>query len=931
MRFRTAIGVSALAIIFIALAAFQIQKAGAASFFLPDPTEMSAGDRVHLVIAQTGTSGQINLEAQESWVKIYFEAAASNRIGVQMADGKFDCNPAFTGLYDYIDTQGSSRNCTDPAAVNYDVFCSDISGNDPELSGWTYGINSNDPKINDSAGPGYHQIFTPITLASPCPIIDGYYIVYVRAQWVDPAPGHPEGRINGFKVGGSVGKPLASYWSGQNKFYAVQNRIDQMTPSEGEDNMSFAFAPLCTAPATTLASLIWSDADANSNGGAPVDGISGASPGAFLGDSEPYFDLIEANPGGGGGTVMLTVNSGGYTVNPPYSVNWITADTNIGGDGPGSKRQVQFTARNDKIYRWAWRNMNYNNGVQMILPFDSFGAAKASCGGPGGAGGFVQGRVFYDNDGLGSRNGVEPIIETTAAGCVGSPRLAISSVNITASGNTGSPGSCAPDGSVGPDPPNTYGYYKIPAAPESVTVSITIPPGWVPTTPTSYTVTVVAGEDVDVPWFGMRLAGPTVTPKCVNSVSLADITWGPAPIANSGFYADIDDSPGNFSGQFWNKDTGGSTSTSAPAGFGPYPGAGPALDFKTNPGTYTARIFYRGPNLHTAPTTFTTEACPELVCGTVSTIPGEPEDGDPFEMRVSFRNIGTGQLSTAATLKVYFPGQPAVNDAPYSPDPLPGNQTAISNPITYNVGGGSYTVTWTVTGDLRSNQLINPNPPPKGTCSGTVDVAKKPYIRTFGGDVIAGGDAACSKWAPTAGTTGSILAFSNSGGKGSGTQLLTQALSVIGGFSSAQHRTGPLSPKHDNGLSFANTGIDPYGNAFGIGSCPPDYYGDPTAVAGILPVTAPLALTSGGSYLSSGPLPLIITPLIGGGTVDAGKKIVTYVNGDAYITTNITYNTGSPWGSVANIPSYALVVRGNIYIAPGVTKLDGIYIAQPRT
>jgi len=51
-----------------------------------------------------------------------------------------------------------------------------------------------------------------------------------------------------------------------------------------------------------------------------------------------------------------------------------------------------------------------------------------------------------------------------------------------------------------------------------------------------------------------------------------------------------------------------------------------------------------------------------------------------------------------------------------------------------------------------------------------------------------------------------------------------------------------------------------------------------------------------------------------------------FVDGDVYITGNITY-TGS-W-SYNNIPLFQIVARGNIYIDRSVTQLDGVYIAQP--
>ncbi len=61
-------------------------------------------------------------------------------------------------------------------------------------------------------------------------------------------------------------------------------------------------------------------------------------------------------------------------------------------------------------------------------------------------------------------------------------------------------------------------------------------------------------------------------------------------------------------------------------------------------------------------------------------------------------------------------------------------------------------------------------------------------------------------------------------------------------------------------------------------------------------------------------------------TIDIGEHKTTYVNGDAFINGNITY--ASDWGTErSNIPSYRLIVSGNIYISPSVTQLDGFYFA----
>jgi hypothetical protein len=62
-----------------------------------------------------------------------------------------------------------------------------------------------------------------------------------------------------------------------------------------------------------------------------------------------------------------------------------------------------------------------------------------------------------------------------------------------------------------------------------------------------------------------------------------------------------------------------------------------------------------------------------------------------------------------------------------------------------------------------------------------------------------------------------------------------------------------------------------------------------------------------------------------GGNVNPGQRINLYVDGDVFITSDITY-PGS-WDT-GTMPRFQLVARGNIYISNNVTRLDGMYIAQ---
>lgn len=63
-------------------------------------------------------------------------------------------------------------------------------------------------------------------------------------------------------------------------------------------------------------------------------------------------------------------------------------------------------------------------------------------------------------------------------------------------------------------------------------------------------------------------------------------------------------------------------------------------------------------------------------------------------------------------------------------------------------------------------------------------------------------------------------------------------------------------------------------------------------------------------------------------SISGNKRVVLLVDGDITINGNITYS-GYGTGAAPTVPEFILVAR-NITINPGVSQLDGVYIAQPR-
>lgn len=192
-----------------------------------------------------------------------------------------------------------------------------------------------------------------------------------------------------------------------------------------------------------------------------------------------------------------------------------------------------------------------------------------------------------------------------------------------------------------------------------------------------------------------------------------------------------------------------------------------------------------------------------------------------------------------------------------------------------------------------SLQLSNPG---VGTTLGTPNPAvacakmsKKPYFQVMKGDANT-----VALMAPCSGTaTGTISAF-NSGAalayKGSGSEVAAFAAGAIAEFTSG----GAAKPK---GLTFANTGTTgTWGGGFTQAYCIPDTYWSGPAVA------SPIA-----------------------GESNVNNQAVKYVNGDVYISGDITY---AATFNLNSIPFRRISAEGNIYISNTVARLDGVYAAK---
>lgn len=225
---------------------------------------------------------------------------------------------------------------------------------------------------------------------------------------------------------------------------------------------------------------------------------------------------------------------------------------------------------------------------------------------------------------------------------------------------------------------------------------------------------------------------------------------------------------------------------------------------------------------------------------------------------------------------------------------------------------------------------------------------KLPYFKVFGGDVKVGGaynttkdSADCSSFGsyyqsstnvPATPGAGGIYAYAkdngvNSAGGASGDYgvfatgpVEGNSASKYGFYSAGALAAGPGNTKK-NLLTFTDTisGTAWGGNFDGSGpnltNCIPDYYDLKVANAS---AGWPGLGGAAGTYLVNGNYTL------SGGAVTTNQTLI--VNGSVTISSNITYSAGAAADAV---PKFELIAKGDIYVLPAVSRLDGFYVAQP--
>jgi hypothetical protein len=297
-------------------------------------------------------------------------------------------------------------------------------------------------------------------------------------------------------------------------------------------------------------------------------------------------------------------------------------------------------------------------------------------------------------------------------------------------------------------------------------------------------------------------------------------------------------------------------------------------------------------------------------CGNMTTSPATLDPGMAYQVSAS---VDYGSASAANFMK--NSGQPF-----YIKVISPSGATIvnIANAIT-SVNGSSLTGVTPTQGGLSTTgtytvQYGVTGPTGAINCSKTFSVAKRPYFKAIGdiaagvGMSVNGADCASSGGIPVNQNAG-IVSW-NTGApnySGAGATFAALALNHLQSFVSGQG--GSYAP---SGLAFANIGGGPgqidagqqlYGGKFNGGNCVADFWKNATSVL------------SGDQTI--GPL-----------VIPNGTKQVIYVDGKVTITGNITFSGN--YATAADIPSFTIVSRGNIYVDKGVTQMDGFYIAAPQ-
>lgn len=286
-----------------------------------------------------------------------------------------------------------------------------------------------------------------------------------------------------------------------------------------------------------------------------------------------------------------------------------------------------------------------------------------------------------------------------------------------------------------------------------------------------------------------------------------------------------------------------------------------------------------------------------------------------YEITAYFPYGGTERVANGTcTSRIDSDGPKPVVDYPYTRTDPVGTKVCLS----MNIGPANGN--WNLITGFPSGQ----------SC---VDIVAKPYMKIVGGDVAAGqcgsGNSMIASWNKLSNPSNQ----SGDGNLGAGATYAAFAQGMINSFASGQNITREANYGYSpSNLSFANVNTSPstgnFGGGFAGTPCPPAYYG--TKPSNPADITAWPGMGSAVGALGSKVYSVTSTAsptTIGGATISANTDIRLYVDGDVILNGDIKANyTGAI--DASQMPNFTLIVRGNIYIQPGVKELYGTYVAE---
>ncbi|HEX6462373.1 MAG TPA: hypothetical protein VFZ58_03855 [Candidatus Saccharimonadales bacterium] len=209
-----------------------------------------------------------------------------------------------------------------------------------------------------------------------------------------------------------------------------------------------------------------------------------------------------------------------------------------------------------------------------------------------------------------------------------------------------------------------------------------------------------------------------------------------------------------------------------------------------------------------------------------------------------------------------------------------------------------------------------------------VVVGKRPTVHFMGGDIsVGGGFANASGICSVSNNSGNIFTSANTDTNGSVVEYAAVARGKVQQFGTASKPDTSAQHFLATALMFANVPLNNPGNFGDNPHCIPDYYEQyaaqvpvsaapvgPQDIGGLVGANSTTKLHYGGNLT------------IARSTIPKGSQLLIVVDGDVTIADDITYAT--PYGSTAEIPSLAIIARGNIVINSNVRQLDGALFTQ---